>query len=101
VPAGRLLLPVDGARPRAGQAAVVTFPNELARSDLGCEWAAGDLCPICQADDRTGRLREAECPVCGGNWQGGDFDGGFYQIADCSRCDQGYVFVCDTCEWSS
>jgi hypothetical protein len=79
----------------------VIYPNELARSDIGCAWAPGDLCPDCLEDpsfERTGRLREIECPDCGGNWYPDDGDG--RPMPPCSRCDQGYVFLCDTCGWS-
>jgi hypothetical protein len=71
----------------------------VGRGDVGQSWAEGDLCPLVEADRCTGRLREIECPQCGGAWQWDRrvaSDGN-----DCPRCDLGSVFVCDTCEWSS
>jgi hypothetical protein len=71
------------------------------RYDAGQSWAEGDVCPLAEADECTGRLREIECPRCGGEWQGREVDGGFYRFEACTRCDYGSVFVCDSCNWSS
>ena len=68
-----------------------------ARYDAGQEWVEGDLCPLAADDKCTGRLREQECPLCGGEWQEREVEGGFYRLGPCHRCDMGSVFVCDTC----
>jgi len=67
------------------------------RYDAGQRWAEGDLCPLAEDDRCTGRLREQECPLCGGDWQDVAVEGGFMHLGPCRRCDMGSVFVCDTC----
>ena len=76
----------------------MTLPDQWMRSDGGQKWAEGDVCPLALEDECTGRLREIDCPRCGGAWQ---WDRGDHGGEDCPRCDLGSVFVCDTCEWST